>query len=101
MMSMNCMPLLAMDESSTARLPAAKARMRNRPRSNIGSSTWSSMKTKATSNAAPPAMAPITNGLDQPVMEPACGRMPYDAPVRIAAMPAANVMLPSQSMCVG
>ena len=39
MISMNCMPPLASDESTTARLPAAKARMRKSARWNIGSAT--------------------------------------------------------------
>ena len=69
MMSMNCKPPLAMDESSTARLPAAKARMRSSRRLNIGSAMRSSMSTKMIKAAAPPAIIPSTNGSDQPMEE--------------------------------
>ena len=63
------MPPLAIAESSTARLPAAKARMRKSRRLNIGSATRVSMNTKTTSTATPPAIIASTNGFAQPMAE--------------------------------
>ena len=69
MMSMNCRPPLAIDESSTARLPAAKARILKSRSSNIGSVTCSSMYAKSARTMAPPPIIPSTKGLPQPMFE--------------------------------
>ena len=73
MTSMNCSPPRAIAPSSEARLPAAKARMRNNRMSNIGSGIFSSMKQKATSRTMPMASPPRTKGLVQPVGCPPYG----------------------------
>ena len=70
MMSMNCSPPRAMAAMNPAALPAAKARMRNRPSWNIGSATRLSMTTNAISNRTPPMRPPRTHGLVQPIVWP-------------------------------
>ena len=69
MMSMNCIPLVASDDSSTARLPAANARIRKSFRLIIGSFTRVSTRTNTTRTAAPPAIMASTKGLDHPMLE--------------------------------
>ena len=53
-----------------ARLPAVKARMRNRLSWNIGSAMRVSMTTNAASSALPPASPASTQGLVQPIVCP-------------------------------
>ena len=67
MTSMNCRPPRAIEPSRLAALPAANARILNRPSWNIGSAIRVSMRQNATSSAAPPARPPSTYGLVQPV----------------------------------
>ena len=67
MISMNCMPPRATEASAAEMLPAAKARIRNRPRLNMGSATRVSITAKAASNAHPAASSAMTSGLPQPI----------------------------------
>ena len=57
-------------------LPAVKARMRNRPRPNIGCSTRSSMATKSASSTSPEPISASTSGFVQPIEWPPYGWMP-------------------------
>jgi hypothetical protein len=66
MISMNCMPPRAIDDSSVAMLPVANARILNRPSENIGLATRDSMNTNSASNANPPSRPVSTHGLVQP-----------------------------------
>ncbi len=70
MIRMNISPPRPSEASRLARLPAAKARIRNRPMRNIGALTLVSIHTKATSSPTPPASAPSTAGLVQPMVCP-------------------------------
>ena len=70
MMSMNCSPPRAMDTARPARLPAVKARMRNRLSWNIGSAILVSMRPNTTSNATPPTSPASTQGFVQPIVCP-------------------------------
>ena len=70
MIKMNISPPRPSPDSRPARLPALNARIRNNSIRNIGCCTRVSMKQKAMSRAAPPAMAAITQGLVQPMMCP-------------------------------
>ena len=76
MISMNISPPRPSDASSVAMLPAVKARMRNSPRLNIGSSLRSSIATKAASNASPETISASTSGFVQPIEWPPYGWMP-------------------------
>ena len=76
MISMNCMPPRPIEASRPARLPAQKARIRNRFMWNIGSETWFSMNPKTTSSTAPPMIPVSTQGLVQPCECPPYGWMP-------------------------
>jgi hypothetical protein len=98
MISMNCRPPLAIAVSSAARLPAAKALIRNRSRRTMGSATLVSATQKAASSPMPAAMPPSTHGLVQPVAWPPYGWIPWVIATRIAAVPAVKVTLPTQSM---
>ena len=69
-MSMNMRPPRPIPASSVERLPALKARMRNRASRNIGSATRFSMTAKAASRATPPARQLSTKGLVQPMVWP-------------------------------
>ena len=81
MISMNISPPRDTDERNVASAPAVKARILNRPSSNIGCATRSSTNTKATSSATPAAEPPSTNGDRQPIGSPPYGRMPYVMPI--------------------
>ena len=67
MISMNISPPRLSEARKLAVLPAAKARMRNRLRRNIGCSTRVSMTPKTTSRQRPPTMAASTLGLVHPM----------------------------------
>ncbi len=67
MISMNCRPPRAIEASRVAVIPAANARIRIRPRSNIGALVCSSMKQNTISIATPPNIPPSTSGLVQPI----------------------------------
>ena len=67
MISMNCMPPRPSASMKLARLPAAKARMRNSDSRNSGSATLVSTTPNTTSSAIPPKMAVSTHGLVQPI----------------------------------
>src|ERR1700712_5008647 len=76
MISMNIRPPRPSDASSVAMLPAVKARMRNSPRLNIGSSWRSSMTTKSASSSRPTTISPTTCGFVQPIGGPPVGLEP-------------------------
>ena len=59
-----------MDTARPARLPAVKARMRNRLSWNIGSAILVSMTPKTASNATPPIRPASTQGFVQPIVWP-------------------------------
>jgi hypothetical protein len=65
--SMNCRPPRAIEPSSDAAFPAAKARIRNRLSWNIGSAIFVSSTQKRASSTTPAARPPSTHGLVQPV----------------------------------
>src|ERR1700753_3091916 len=66
MISTNCMPPRAIDTSRPARLPKAKARIRNRLSWNIGSAMRVSMIPNTTSRATPPVRPASTPGVGPP-----------------------------------
>jgi hypothetical protein len=70
MISMNCSPPRAIAISSAARFAAAKARMRNSPRLNIGSAIRVSARQNTTRSRDPPARPLRTQGFVQPVEWP-------------------------------
>jgi hypothetical protein len=67
MISMNCSPPRAIEASRVALIPAAKARILIRCRSNMGAATCSSTKQNTPSMATPPIMPLSTSGLVQPI----------------------------------
>ena len=68
MISMNISPPRDRAESREARLPAAKARILNSGRRNIGAATRRSTATNSASTHRPPIIAPSTQGLVQPML---------------------------------
>ena len=67
---MNCRPPRAIEASSVARFPNAKARIRSSRRSNIGALVCSSTKQNAISRMTPPIRPVSTLGLVQPIEWP-------------------------------
>jgi hypothetical protein len=70
MIRMNIRPPRPSAASKLARLPAQKARIRNRVMLNIGWAARASTAQNAPSIAMPPAIPVITQGLVQPVVCP-------------------------------
>ncbi len=70
MMSMNCRPPRAIDTARPARLPAVKARMRNRLSWNIGWGILVSTNPNTISRAMPPTSPASTCGFVQPIVCP-------------------------------
>ena len=68
MISMNWRPPRAIDASSEAAFPAAKARLRNSPRWNIGCGTRVSTIAKTTRSTTPEISPVSTLGLSQPMV---------------------------------
>ena len=71
--SINCNPPRAIDDANTAKMPAAKPRMRSNCRSSIGSAARRSIGTKATSSAIPPNNVSSVAGFVQPIARPPYG----------------------------
>jgi hypothetical protein len=101
MMSMNCRPPRAMEARRPAALPAVKAWMRKRLCWNIGSAIRPSMTTNTASRATPAISSPYTEGSVQLIVCRPDGWMPSVTATRTADSPAANVMLPHQSIRAG